>query len=98
MSGFARDAESSPANPDSSLFQVPHGHTYKPLTDSAARKHLKSVSTLLALRRYLTFHNFHRAGASWPYARGVPIQVIQAQGTWTSDCVWRYISLPQAHT
>ena len=42
------------SNADSPLFQVPHGPLYRPLTDSAARKHLKSVSTLLGVLRPLT--------------------------------------------
>ena len=66
----------NPLDQDSLLFQVPHGHTYKPLTDSAARKHLKSVSTLWALPRSLTFHDFRRGGASWAYVHGVPVQEI----------------------
>ena len=81
-----------PAYQDSALFQIPHGHTYKPLTDSAARKHLKSVSTLLALPRFLTFHDFRRGGASWAFSCGVPVQEIQAPGT------WRYISLPTSRS
>ena len=87
-----------PYNADSPLFQVPHGHLYRPLTDSSARKHLKSVSTLLGLPRPLTFHDFCHGGVSWAFSRGVPIHEIQAQGTWTSDCVRRYISLPPSYS
>ena len=87
-----------PSNQDSAFFQIPHGHIYKPLTDSAARKHLKSVSTLLALPKSLTFHDFRRGGVSWAFSHGVPVQEIQAPGTWTSDCVWRYISLPASRS
>ena len=83
-----------PSTPDSPLFKIPHGHTYKPLTDSVPRKHLKTVSKLLNLQRSLTFHDFRRAGASWAFSHGVPVQEIQAQGTRASECVWRYISLP----
>ena len=84
----------TPSNQDSPLFQVPHGHIYKPLTDSAARKHLKSV----ALPRSLTFHDFRRGEASWAFTHGVPVQEIQSQETWSSDCVLRYITLPPGHT
>ena len=87
-----------PSSQDAPLCQIPHGHSYKPLTDSVARKHLKSISTLLALPRSLTFNDFRRGGASWPFSCGVPVQDSQAQGTWISDCVWRYISLPTSHT
>ena len=88
-----------PSHSDSALFQIPQGKTLVPLTDSAARKHLKQVSSLLGLHRSLTFHDFHTGGgASWAFQHGVPIQDIQAQGTWTSNCVWRYIALPSSQS
>ena len=80
-----------PADVDSPLFQIPVAGSLVPLTDSIARKHLKQVSTALALAKPLTFHDFRRAGASWAFQHGVPLQNIQAQGTWTSQCVWRYV-------
>ena len=79
-----------PADKESPLFQIPVAGCLTPLTDSMARKHLKQVSTALALVKPLTFHDFRRAGASWAFQHGVPMQDIQAQGTWTSQCVWRY--------
>ena len=87
-----------PSSVDSPLFQILQRQHLRPITDSTARKHLKSVSALLGLARTLIFHDFRRGGASWAFVRGVPIQEIQAQGTWTSNCVWRYISLPPART
>ena len=84
-----------PSSVDSPLFQIPHGQVLKPLTDSAARKHLKTVSALLGLPRSLTFR---RDGASWAFARAVAAQAMQAQGTWTSNCVWRYTTLPSSHS
>ena len=80
-----------PADKESPLFQIPVGGSLTPLTDSMARKHLKQVSTALALVKPLTCHDFRRAGASWAFQHGVPIQDIQAQGTWTSQCVWRCV-------
>ena len=76
-----------PADKDSPLFQIPVAGSLTPLTDSMARKHLKQVSTALVLVKPLTFHDFRRAGASWAFQHGVPIQDIQALGTWTSQCV-----------
>ena len=32
--------------------------------------------------------------ATWAFSRGVPIEHIQVQGTWSSSCVWRYILVP----
>ena len=68
------------------------------LTDSVARKHLKDVSRVLALPKGLTFHDFRRGGATWAYNHGASIQDIQKQGTWSSQCVWRYIRTPPAST
>ena len=51
-----------PSHQDSSLFQVPQAGTPTPLTDSAARKHLKQVLVLLGLHRSLTFHDFYGGG------------------------------------
>ena len=68
------------------------------LTDSAARKHLKDVSRVLQLARSLTFHDFRRVGATWAYNHGASIQDIQQQGTWSSQCVWRYICSPPSAT
>ena len=73
------------------LFLLPVASQWLTLTDSRARKHLKEVSKILDLPRSLTFHDFRRGGATW--ARGVPIEQIQIQGTWSSSCVWN-ISLP----
>ena len=83
-----------PAHEESPLFQVPAADALVPLTDSMARKHLKQVSTAFSLCKPLTFHDFKRAGASWAFQHSVPIQDIQAQGMWTSQCVWRYVHLP----
>ena len=68
------------------------------LTDSMARKHLKHISCLLGLPKHYTFHDFRRGGATWAFRHGVPLQDIQAQGTWSSQCVWRYIQLPPSAT
>ena len=57
------------------------------LTDSMARKHLKHISCLLGLSKHYTFHDIRRGGATWAFRHGVPLQDIQAQGTWSSQCV-----------
>ena len=64
------------------LFQVTTRCGRTPLTDSVARKHLKQVSIMLNTPKILTFHDFRRAGATWAFRHGVPVQEIQAQGTW----------------
>ena len=83
---------------DFPLFQVPSRDGVIPLTDSVARKHLKDVSRLLGFPKTFTFHDFRRGGATWAFRHGVPLQDIQAQGTWSSSCVWRYIQLPSSET
>ena len=66
-----------PGSPNDPLFQIPGKGVLVPLTDSAARKHLKKVSTLLQLPSPLTFHLFHRSGTTWAFQHGVPIQDIR---------------------
>ena len=81
---------------DLPLFQVPFLNGIVPLTDSVARKHLKDVSRCLGFQKTFTFHDFRRGGATWAFRHGVPVQDIQAQGTWSSSCVWRYIQVPSS--
>ena len=75
---------------DSPFFQI---HPGVPLTDSYARKHLKAISNFLKFRKNI-FHDFRCGSATWAFRHGDPVEHIQLQGTWTSQCVWRYIQLP----
>ena len=85
-----------PGNNNDPLFRIPRCHGLVPLTDSVARKHLKQVSTLIGVSPHFKFHDFRRAGSTWAFNFGVPLDHIKAHGTWASDCVWRYISsVPQ---
>ena len=81
-----------PGSQNDPLFTIPgHGH-YLPLTDSIVKKHLKRVLKALGWEHHkYIFHTFRRSGASWAHNHGVPIQAIKDQGTWSSDCVYRYI-------
>ena len=81
-------------SPDDPFFQVTTRRGSTPLTDSVTRKHLKQVSIMLNTPKILTFHDFRRAGATWALRHGVPVQEIQAQGTWSCACVWQYIQVP----
>ena len=76
-----------PAEQNDPLFLLPRKRGLVPLTDSVARKHLKSVSLALGIAPPLTFHAFRRAGASW----GVPLEYIKKHGTWKSDAVHTYL-------
>ena len=83
-----------PAGDNDPLFVYPKRGSFLPLTDVMVRKHLKKVSQLLKFHKNFTFHDFRRGGATWAFRHGVSMQDIQAQGTWSSDAVWRYIQLP----
>ena len=81
-----------PAHEDSPLFVLPRHTHLPPLTNSTARKHLKDISRVLGLTSSITFHDFRRAGASWAFQQGVPIEHIRSHGTWKSDAIWSYLS------
>ena len=79
--------------PNSPLFQLKINSTWKPLTDVRVRKHLKKVLLALDLQNSnITFHTFRRSGATFAFNHNVNIQNIKKHGTWTSDCVWQYIT------
>ena len=85
--------EKIPGAENDPLFTVPRHGQYLPLTDTIVRKHLKRVLKALEWEQQkYTFHTFRRSGDSWAHNHGVPIQAIKDQGTWSSDCVYRYIS------
>ena len=46
----------------------------------------------LYLLAFFSFHSFRRSGATFAFNNDVTLQNIQRHGTWTSDCVWRYIT------
>ena len=90
--------QSVPGDNDDPLFTIPKQGSHIPLTDSMVRKHFNRIIHILQWHHYkFTFHSFRRSGASWAYQHGVPIDAIKQQGTWASDCVWRYIST-QSHS
>ena len=85
-----------PGSSNDPLFQIFTAGRWAPLTDSRARKHLKHVSYLLNLQPPLTFHDFRRAGTSWGFNHGVPVEHLMQHGTWKSNAVWKYISADAA--
>ena len=85
--------DSNPGTQNDPLFTISKTGCCLPLTDSMVRKHLKIVFKALGWEQHkYTFHTFRRSGASWAHNHGVPIQATKDQGTWSSDCVYRYIS------
>ena len=81
-----------PVSDNEPLFIIPGIQGLLPLTDSVARKHLKDISNHLGLSKTLKFHDFRRAGASWAFQNGVPLEHIMKHGTWRSDAIWSYLS------
>ena len=74
------------------LFQVKSDSAWVPLTDTKVRRHFTLIFSKLKLSGAgFTFHTFRHSGASFAFNNNVHLQNIQKQGTWTSDCVWRYI-------
>ena len=85
--------KSTPGDRNSPLFQYKVGQAWCPMTDNRVRKHLKNILSFLNLDPdFITFHSFRCSGATFAFNHNVPLQEIQKHGTWTSDCVWRYIS------
>ena len=73
-----------PADRNQPLFLIPRANgKLVPLTNSVARKHLKQISNRLQIRHPFTFHAFRKAGCTWAFHHGVPIQHLMAQGTWS---------------
>ena len=80
-----------PGTDNDPLFRIYKKGTVLPLTDSTARKHLKQISSTLGIQPPLTFHAFTRAASTWAFQHGVPLEHIQAHGTWKSDALWAYL-------
>ena len=79
------------------LFQIQTKTGYRVFIDSTIRKILARLNTKLGYPKdYYTFHTFRHSGASLVYNSHVPIQQIQEHGSWTSDCVWKYIKQDQS--
>ena len=83
----------TPQQPNSPLFQVKCYGKWVPLTDTRLRKNFSTILNKLHLSQSkITFHSLRRSGATLAFNSSVPIQDIQSHGTWTSECVWSYIT------
>ena len=86
-----------PASKNSPLFVFQKNGINLTLADSAARKHLKLISSLLQVSPHFTFHSFRKSATTWAFHNGVSLQEIMKHGTWSSQAVWSYIkSVPAA--
>ena len=62
------------------------------ITQPMARKALAQVLVALRLNpSQFPFHTFRHSGATLAFQLGVPLEHIQAHGTWSSDAVWAYL-------
>ena len=59
------------------------------VTQAMARRALAQVITAMGLcPSQFPFHTFRHSGATLAFQIGVPLEHIQAHGTWSSDAVW----------
>ena len=84
----------TPGSKNDPLFQYKTRNNWAPLTDTQVRRHFHLILKRLNLHTSnLTFHAFRRSGATYAFNSDVALQDIQSHGTWTSECVWRYVTL-----
>ena len=83
----------TPKGSNNPLFQVKVHQTWVPLTATKVRRHLSLLLSNLKLGDAgYTFHTFRHSGATLAFNNNIALQNIQKHGTWSSDCVWRYIT------
>ena len=83
----------TPKGSNMPLFQVKFRGHWVPLSDTRLRKQFSIILAKLQLQSSnITFHSLRRSGATWAFNSNVSLQNIQSQGTWTSKCVWYYIT------
>ena len=81
-------------SPSTSLFQFQTVSGWISMTDTRVRKCLKSINIALGFSvNFYAFHSLHRSGSSFAYKAQIPVPDIMRHGTWSSDCVWRYIHM-----
>ena len=82
----------TPGTKNAASFQYKTAEGCSPMTDTQVRHHFKMILARLQLQdASLTFHAFRRSGAA--FHANEALQDIQSHGTWTSECVWRYITM-----
>lgn len=82
----------NPAHPNHPFFTLSHSAT-PTITQSMARQALSQVLRALNLNpTSYSFHTFRHSGATLAFQLGVPMDHIQAHGTWRSQAVWSYLN------
>jgi len=83
------------ASPWSPLFLLPGPRGCTPLTKHRFVTELRCVLSAAGVDDPSSFrgHSFRRGAASWAFNHGVPGELIQLQGDWTSDAYKVYLEL-----
>ena len=71
-------------------FVIPYGPQYSPTTASRFVHIVKQHLSHHCDTSQISGHSFRRGGASWAYARGVPIDTIRQLGDWASNAYMSY--------
>ena len=82
----------SPGTENSPLFLKNECAQWVPLTNTKVRQNCTQILTRLGLQHSgISLHTFRHSSVTLAFNLNVSIQNIQSHGTWTSDCIWRYI-------
>ena len=83
----------TPGNENTPLFQIKNERAqWVTLTDTKVRRNFATILQRLGMSKNdMALHTYRRSGATLAFNLNTSLQGIQNHGTWTSDCVWRYI-------
>ena len=82
------------APPQAPAFAYPSPSGYVTFTHSTFVAKLRHVLSSLGLPAHkYSGHSFRRGGATWAFAAGVPGELIQLIGDWSSDAYLRYLDV-----
>ena len=86
----------TPGSKNAPLFQYKSKMQWQPLKDNQVKRHFAIILKKLNLQNSNpTFYSFQHSGATYTFNSNVHLQHIQSHGTWTSECVWKYITIDQ---
>ena len=88
-----------PAHSKDGLFVLPCQRNVMPLTQETFLRHFRRMLAKAAIPDPDTFtcHSFRRGGASWAFRAGLPGELIQLFGDWSSDCYKLYLDVSNEH-
>jgi integrase len=82
-----------PAHPASPMFILPGREGFVPLTKHVFVSHFRTCLGSAGVPNAPSFrgHSFRRGAASWAFSCGVPGELIQLYGDWSSDAYKLYL-------